>query len=174
MKLSGLQHVIKAAQALAEGCGIIVLGSASLLASYPFLGDENGLLVSTFDADILPDPFDELTAVMLDEALGDGRAFYQVHGYHADVLRDSIRETLPRDWHHRLIPVPGLDNAFALEPHDLAAVKTLVARSKDLELIRQLLKLSLIHLELIEQRIRLLPLPVEALPRVLSNFRSLT
>lgn len=32
---------------------------------------------------------------MLDEALGENRAYYLRHGYHADILRSSILETLP-------------------------------------------------------------------------------
>ena len=69
MNLLALQHVVRSAQALAEGKKIIVLGSASLLASFPELGAPDGPLASTYDADILTDPFDELTAVMLNEAL---------------------------------------------------------------------------------------------------------
>jgi len=102
MTLSALQHLIRSAQALAEERSVLVLGSASLLASFPDLGDPQGPLASTFDADICPEPFDELTAIMLDEALGEDRAYYRIHGYHADILRDSILETLPAGWRERL------------------------------------------------------------------------
>lgn len=68
---------------------------------------------------------------MLDEALGETRAYYLRHGYHADILRDSILETLPSGWRDRLVPIPGCDAAHALDPHDLAAVKLLVGRPKD-------------------------------------------
>lgn len=61
MTLSSLQHIIRAAQALAEDRGILVLGSASLLASFPELGDGESPLAATYDADLCPDPFDELT-----------------------------------------------------------------------------------------------------------------
>ena len=133
MNLLALQHVVRSAQALAEGKKIIVLGSASLLASFPELGAPDGPLASTYDADILTDPFDELTAVMLNEALGENRAYYRIHGYHADILRDSILETLPEGWRERLVTVPSMENAFALSPNDLAAVKLLVGRPKDLD-----------------------------------------
>lgn len=171
MNLSALQHVIRSAQALAEDKTIIVLGSASLLASFPSLGSPTDPLASTFDADILPDPFDELTAEMLHEALGENRAYYRIHGYHADVLRDSIRGTLPTGWLERLVPIPEMTSAFALDPYDLAAVKILVARPKDLDLIRYLNGKSLLESALIEERIHKLPIPVESLPRVLANFR---
>ncbi len=61
MTLAALQHLLRAAQALAEDRLLLVLGSASLLASHPSLGDADAPLASTYDADLLPEPFDELT-----------------------------------------------------------------------------------------------------------------
>ena len=173
MNLSALQHVIRSAQTLAEGKTIIVLGSASLLASFPELGAPDGPLSTTYDADILADPFDELTAVMLHEALGENRAYYQIHGYHADVLRDSILETLPGGWRERLVMIPGSENAFALSPNDLAAVKLLVGRTKDLDLIRVLHGNRQIEKDSVEALLHKLPIQVEAMPRVLSHFKSI-
>jgi hypothetical protein len=172
MNLAALQHLIRSAHALAEEVPLLVLGSASLLASFPELGDPHGPLASTYDADLCPDPFDELTAVMLDEALGENRAYFRIHGYHADILRDSILETLPTGWRDRLIPVPETEAAHALDPHDLAAVKLLVARPKDLALIRELHSAGQLRQEIVRERIKLLPIPVELLPRLLDSFRS--
>lgn len=172
MNLEALQHVIRAAQALAEDKVIIVLGSASLLAHFPELGNPGEPLATTYDADILVDPFDELTSVMLHEALGEDRAYYRIHGYHADVLRESILDTLPVGWRDRLSIVPGTDFAFALDPHDLAAVKLLVGRPKDIELIGALRDASHLLRETVLVRIEALPLPVQSMPRVLANFRS--
>jgi hypothetical protein len=56
MNLSALQHLIRAAQALAENQSLIVLGSSSLLASFPELGKNQGPLTTTFDADLYPVP----------------------------------------------------------------------------------------------------------------------
>ena len=50
-------------------------GSASLLVSFPELGDPGSPLSTTYDADLCPEPFDELTGVMLDEALGENHQF---------------------------------------------------------------------------------------------------
>lgn len=173
MTLTALQHLIRSAQALAEDRSLLVLGSASLLASFPDLGDPRGPLASTFDADLCPDPFDELTATMLDEALGENRAYYRIHGYHADILRDSILETLPAGWRQRLVPVPETRFAFALDPHDLAAVKLLVGRPKDLALIQELQSAALLQPEVVRERIDFLDIPVERIPRILSSFGSI-
>ncbi|MES2661245.1 MAG: hypothetical protein V4689_21680 [Verrucomicrobiota bacterium] len=170
MTLAALQHLIRSAQALTEDHPILVLGSSSLLASFPDLGEPAGLLASTYDADLCPDPFDELTAIMLDEALGENRAYFRIHGYHADILRDSILETLPVGWRERLVPVPEISLASALDPHDLAAVKFLVGRLKDLHLVSQLHSAGLLQPEIVRERIGMLDLPVERRPRLLSEF----
>lgn len=174
MTLASLQHLLRAAHALAEDRTFIVLGSASLLPTYPALGDPGAPLASTYDADLCPQPFDELTGAMLEEALGENHAYHTRHGYHADILRDSIFETLPTGWRDRLVPVPGSPSAHALDPYDLAAVKLLVARPKDLALLRSLLVTHRLDPQTLRARINLLPLPVEALPRVLTHFQSLT
>lgn len=171
MTLTALQHLIRAAQALAEGCPLLVLGSASLLASFPELGDPEGPLASTYDADLCPDPFDELTAVMLDEALGENRAYFRIHGYHADILRDSILETLPAGWRSRLVAVPDTLRAHALEPSDLAAVKLAVGRPKDLGLLRTLRSAGLLMPLAVRERVNLLDPGVERIPRIHANYR---
>ncbi|HSP42882.1 MAG TPA: hypothetical protein VLO11_08430, partial [Luteolibacter sp.] len=65
MTLAALQHLIRAAAALAEDRRFLVLGSASLLSSFPELGEASAPLASTYDADLLPEPFDELTPRVL-------------------------------------------------------------------------------------------------------------
>jgi len=139
MNLTALQHLVGAASALADDCRLVVIGSASLLASFPDLGRDDGPLAQTFDADLCPEPFDETTALMLDQALGESKAFHLRHGYHADIVRPTIFETLPQGWHERLVPVPCVEKALALDPVDLVAVKVLVGRPKDLCLVRLLI-----------------------------------
>ncbi len=171
MTLAALQHLLRAAQALAEDRRFLVLGSASLLASFPDLGGPEAPLASTYDADLCPDPFDELTGVMLEEALGEDRAYYRRHGYHADILRDSIFETLPPGWRERLVPVPGTENAFALHPHDLAAVKLLVGRPKDLSLVQALNEAGCVQAEEVRKRLDSIPKADRDLVRCGRNFR---
>lgn len=173
MTLHSLQHLLRAASALAEDRTFLVLGSASILVHFPDLGRDNAPLASTYDADLCPQPFDELTGLMLQEALGEDRAYHRRHGYHADILRDSILDTLPQGWRDRIVPVPGCPQAGALDMHDLAAVKLLVARPKDLALLRTLIKEALLDPQIIGQRLELLPIPVETKPRVQASFRSL-
>lgn len=171
MTLSALQHLVRSAAALASDRHFLVLGSASLLASFPELGNVGSPLASTYDADLCPEPFDELTGTMLDEALGENRAYFRRHGYHADILKDTILDTLPAGWRDRLVPIPDCPAALALDPCDLAAIKLLVGRPKDLVLVSSLHSAGLIESEAVRIRLDLLPIPVELTPRLLANFK---
>ena len=157
MNLDSLQHLVRSVRTLAEDRRVIVLGSASLLASFPELGDGSEPLAATYDADLCPLPFDEATALMIHESLGESGAFHLRHGYHVDVLRDSVFETLPPGWKERLVEVPGCDGAMALDPHDLAATKLLVGRHKDIALVHHLATTGRLSRILVEQRLDAIP-----------------
>ncbi len=171
MTFPALQHLVRAARALAEDRAILVLGSATLLALFPELGNTESPLAATYGANLCPDPFDELTGNTPDEVLDENRAYYLRHGYHADILRNSILQTLPMGWRMRLIPVPGCDAAHALEPHDLAAVKLLVGRPKDLNLLVYLQNFGLIDAKAVYFGSDLLDIPAERVSRLPANFR---
>jgi hypothetical protein len=144
MTLTALQHLLRAAQALAEDRTFLVFGSAALLVRHPDLG--------------------------LDEALGENRAYFRRHGYHADVLRDSILSTLPRGWRERLLSIPTTA-ALALDECDVAAVKLWVGPAKDLALVRFLVQSGTIDPGTLRRRIEELPISIEKLPRVLANLK---
>jgi len=99
----------------------------------------------SLDADLLLEPVDQALADQLKEAIGHESLFEQRHGYYADILRPIIAEALPAGWESRLHPVAGYDNVFALDVYDLALVKLMVGRQKDLELLRALLKLGILE-----------------------------
>lgn len=172
MTLAALQHLIRAASALAEDRNFLVLGSASLLASHPDLGEPTSILASTYDADLCPEPFDELTGEMLEEALGEDRSYNRRHGYHADVLRSSILDTLPPGWRERLVQVPDCPAAMALHPHDLAAVKLLIGRPKDLSLVTKLHGAGILDRKEVRSLIDAFQISVELKPRLLANFQT--
>lgn len=173
MTLASLQHLLRAAFALAEDRTFLIFGSASLLASFPELGEPHAPLASTFDADLYPQPFDELTGTMLEQALGESQSYHLRHGYHADILRSSITQTLPHGWEDRLIPVPDCPNAHALDPYDLAAVKLVVGRPKDMMLVKQMLQMKKLEYAVLRERLDLLPISVECFPRVNARLLAL-
>ncbi|MDF1740330.1 MAG: hypothetical protein P1U86_14310 [Verrucomicrobiales bacterium] len=171
MNLEGLRHLSRSARILADDCSIVVLGSASLLCTFPNLGDPDQPLENTFDADLCPEPFDETTGRMLNEALGESNSFHLRHGYHADILRPEIFETLPNGWRERLVPVPSCEETFGLDPHDLAATKILVGRDKDKALVGWLWRNKLIDSELVEERLRTISKSEKAIIRSSKTFR---
>ena len=118
-----LEHLAKSALVLSQNEKIFVLGSSSILASFPELG-EAGMLDNTFDADLLLEPVDKGIFDLLRESIGEGR----------------------------LVSVAGFENVFALQPLDLAAVKVVVGREKDLALVRRLLELGKIGVAELRER----------------------
>jgi hypothetical protein len=61
-------------------------------------------------------------------------------------LTPQIVETLPAGWDSRLVSVPGSNRAQALDRYDLALVKLVLGREKDLNLLRALLQRELLTL----------------------------
>lgn len=80
------------------------------------------------------------------------------NGYYADILRPAIAKTLPAGWESRLHPVAGYDNVFALDPYDLAVVKLMVGREKDLDLLRAMLRLKIVEPARLRQHYQQTPL----------------
>jgi hypothetical protein len=142
MRFRSLTHLLEELRSLEGTRKIVVLGSSSLLVFHPELGESGGPLDLTYDADFLLQPVDRDLALSLGSVLGANKAFHLQFGYHADILHPSIVETLPPGWEGRVVAVLGFENVFALEPLDLAAVKLVVGREKDLALVRRLLELG--------------------------------
>lgn len=151
-------HLIEVLQAVARPNAIRILGSSSLLPEHPELGEKGCLLELTTDADFLLDPSNEAIAESLLLATGKDSAFMAQFGYYADILRPTIGEAIPAGWESRLHPVAGYTNVFALDIYDLALVKLMVGREKDLGLLRGLLQMNLIEPTKLRQHYQNCPL----------------
>ncbi len=173
MRVHALNHLVESARVLGQSRKVIVLGSASLLVSFPELG-EQGLLEKTYDGDLLLDPINKEIAAFLTEAIGRESLFQAQQGYHADILHPTIVDSLPPGWEVRLVRMEGMGNVFALDPCDLAAVKLVVGREKDLTLVRGLLQLGKIHIEPLRERFHSMPLGERELFRAGANLASLS
>lgn len=145
MQLQSLKHLLDVIRAIAAPDKIYLFGSASLLARHPKLGEPGQPLALTQDGDFLLEPIDDAMASVLQEAVGKEAFFMERFGYYADILRPGFTETLPAGWESRLHPMPGYDNVFALDPYDLAVVKLMVGRAKDLGLLRAMLRLGIVE-----------------------------
>ncbi|WP_193210984.1 DUF6036 family nucleotidyltransferase [Luteolibacter marinus] len=154
MRLDSLKHLARVAESLVEAERIVVFGSASLLATFPELGDDhNGPLSNTFDADFVLEPWSEESGQLLHETLGEEEAFHIRYGYYADIIRPIAFEQFPEGWENRLVPVPGVERAFCLEPHDMAAAKCQAGRPKDIDLLALLFAKKLLDPTLVKERL---------------------
>jgi len=154
MRLDALKHLARAVLTTAEVEKIVIFGSASLLPLFPELGDDHGGPLSrTFDADMIPLPFSEDVGMMLHKTFGESRAFHLHFGYYADIVRPEISDMFPQGWEERLIPVPDVERAFCIEPHDMAAAKCQAGRPKDIELLALLISSGRIDPEVVTERL---------------------
>ncbi len=172
MRFLSLIHLLEATLALSRPDRIYLLGSASLLASFPELGDLPSPLENTYDAHILLDPISKVMAALLGEAIGIRSLFRQTHGYHADILLPSVTDPFPPGWKDRLVPLDGFANVWAIDPHDLGMVKLCVGREKDVELVRALLEMKKLDCAKLRERFAILPLGEKELFRAGRNLGS--
>ncbi len=123
MRLRSLKQLLDIVKAMARPRQITVLGSSSLLAGNPDLGEKGRPLELSLDADMLVEPCDSGQAAVLHEAIGEGSLFHREYGVYADFMRPDIVETFPVGWEKRCV-VLGRDRSVrCLNPIDLAIVK---------------------------------------------------
>jgi hypothetical protein len=173
MRLPALKHLVQAIHALSKSNRICVLGSSALLGTFPELGDQGGPLELSFDADLLVEPCDEEMAAMIHEAVGEGSLFARREGYHADIMRPNIVETLPPGWESRLVRLDESANALALSPEDLIVAKMRVGRAKDMDLCRAMIDRSLITPAILRARLDATPMPESEVVTVYQRLNSL-
>lgn len=123
MRLRSLKHMAMAALHLTRSERIIVVGSASLMATFGEMGEPGQLLENTLDADLVLDPDDQELVNLVHDAMGPKEPFYDRFGYHVDVLRAEFGDSLPPGWKDRLVPLADCPGVVCLEPHDLAVAK---------------------------------------------------
>lgn len=158
MHIRSLKHLLEVVRALVHPERVTVLGSSSLLARDPSLGDHGQPLELSLDADLLVEPPDSGQAAVLHEAVGEGSLFHREYGVYADLLRPEIEETLPPGWRERCATLEGTPDVRCLDPYDLALAKLALGREKDLELLRGLLRRGVIEINLLRERYQNTPM----------------
>jgi hypothetical protein len=125
MRRADLEHVIRAAAAIADD-DIVVIGSQAILGGLPSAPDA---LLWSQEADVYPRSHPE-RAEAIDGALGDGSQFQTAFGYYAHGVGPETAKA-PARWEQRLVPVrvaraPGdetLVTGWCMEPHDVVLAK---------------------------------------------------
>jgi hypothetical protein len=159
LRRAELEHVLRAAAAVAEDEEIIVVGSQAILGQFP--DAPTSLLVSR-EADVYPrnhpDRSDEI-----DGSLGDGSYFDSTYGYYAHAVGPETA-TVPAGWEQRLVPISNANTGGAtgwcLEIHDLLLSKCVAGRERDWEFVGEALRHGLAGPEELQRRVSDLPLSV--------------
>lgn len=131
MDLTALTHLLVSVQTAAQGKRIILFGSSSLFGSFP--NDDPHMIgvAVTQDADFFIEPDDASLRETLDEAFGEDQAYHAATGHFGDFVDLRLSNSFPEGWRSRLVPMPGFENIFALEPVDMAVTKVAAtARSR--------------------------------------------
>ncbi len=165
MTRAQLEHIIRAAGAIADTQDLVVIGSQSVLGQFPEAPGE--FLVSS-EADVFPlnDPG---RSELIDGSICEGSPFQREFGYYAHGV-DETTAILPAGWRDRLILVAGENTRFVrgwcLEIHDLAIAKYAAGREKDLDFTKALARHAMVSREMLEQRLAVTPLDTDQQIRV--------
>lgn len=149
MKRSEVDHVLRAAAAIAQEHSFVVVGSQAILLPFPDAPAE--LLVSR-ELDLYPAMAPE-KADLIDGAIGALSSFDETFGYHADGVGPESA-VLPADWQARSqLFYLGDITVICPEVHDLAVSKCAAMRDKDADFVRGLLRHHMISGPELLQRI---------------------
>ncbi len=149
MKRSEVEHVLRAAAAIAQENSFVVVGSQAILMAFPHAPDE--LRVSR-ELDLYPALHPE-KADLIDGAIGAMSSFDETFGYHADGVGPETA-VMPSDWRSReQLHYVGDVTVICPEVHDLAVSKCVAGRDKDADFVRALLKHRMIELPTLLERI---------------------
>jgi hypothetical protein len=181
MRRQDLEHVIRAAAAVADDDEIVVIGSQAILGRVPEAPDA---LLWSQEADVYPRHHPE-RAEAVDRALGDGSQFHAAFGYYAHGVGPETAKA-PSGWERRLVPmrVPRgprdetLVTGWCMEPHDVVLAKCVAGRDRDWEFAREAIRHGVVELDELLRRVDELPLPrrqrerIDRLLRTVSSRRS--
>jgi hypothetical protein len=160
MKRSELEHLLRAAGAIADDTEIVVIGSQAILGQFP---DAPAKLLVSSEADLFPLHRPEL-ADLIDGSIGEGSQFHELFGYYAQGVSERTA-TLPKGWQSRLVRIANPNtrgvSGLCLEVNDLAISKYVAGREKDLEFTRELAKQGMTDSSVLLGRVGQTDLPPE-------------
>ncbi|QYU66572.1 hypothetical protein J4558_16520 [Leptolyngbya sp. 15MV] len=155
LKRAGVNHMLRAAAAIAEHDRFVLIGSGSAIATQKNLPLDM-MLTSEIDiyADGVTEP--ESLSELLAAVIGRDSMFHRTFHYYVDGVSPTTA-TLPDGWRDRLIPyttpeAPGV-TALCLEIHDLAVAKLCAGREKDIVWLRAGLNAGLVKRAILAERL---------------------
>jgi hypothetical protein len=139
-----LEHVIRAAAAIADDPEIIVIGSQAIHGQVP---NPPALTLMSMEADIYPRNRPE-RADLLEGAIGELSAFHDLYGYYAQGVSPTTA-ILPAGWQDRLAVLhnanTGSGTGLCLSLPDLLLSKYAAGREKDIAFNRAVIQHGLVN-----------------------------
>lgn len=152
MNRRALEHILRAAAAVADARDIVVIGSQAILGQFPDAPDS---LLASVEADVYPRDAPERSD-LIDGAIGELSVFHETFGYYAHGVDESTA-VLPADWKTRLVRVDNANTSGAvgwcLDAHDLAVSKLVAGRDRDARFVRVLLDEGMVQAGLLRERL---------------------
>lgn len=169
MRRDQLEHAIRTACQIIDVPEIIIVGSQAILGTY---GEEELPAAATMsvEVDVLPmadsDDETEHLADVIEGVAGELSQFEAVHGFSIDGV-DRRTSALPEGWRDRLVRLQNANTAapggglrftgWCVDKHDLCVAKLCALREKDQNFVAALLDARLVHAEVVEERLALVP-----------------
>lgn len=155
MNRESLHRIIRAAATMLNEEAVVVIGSQSILASFPEFILPSAAMLSA-EADLLPfDDDDEAKADQLDGLLGETSHFYEKYGVFADGV-SPWTAILPEGWDERLVciedPQSGLVG-LCLNPQDLCVTKAIAGRTKDIRFLTAVFDAALVDPDKVAEKL---------------------
>ena len=175
MTRAELAHILRAAAKIAGDPDILVIGSRSILGSYPeHLLPEPVWMSMEADIAFLDDP-DAHKADLVDGAIGELSSFHEMYTYYAQGVEVSTA-LLPDGWRDRVVPFVATSaepaSALCLDPHDLVVSKLAAMREKDRVFATELVRAGLVSLETLQSRTAVLSSATALQRRAVSDWLS--
>lgn len=165
-----LEHAIRASGAISGDRELYVVGSQSILGSFPQAPAE---LLRSNEVDIAPKNLPEMEE-LIEGSIGELSPFHSTFGFYVDgITIEAI--ALPEGWKDRVVPVENPNTngyrGLCLDPTDLAVTKLVAQREKDVEFIEVLLRERMVFAA--DIRVRLVTVPGLASEIIAAGLRLL-
>jgi hypothetical protein len=149
VKRSEVEHVLRAAAAIAQEQSFVVVGSQAVLFPFPHAPQE---LIASRELDLYP-ALNPEKSDLIEGAIGAMSSFHETFGYHADGVSPETA-VMPADWmQFAQLYYVGDVTAICPDIHDLAVSKCVAARDKDAEFVRALLHHGMVDPAKLQARI---------------------
>ncbi len=148
-----LEHLIRAAAAIAADDAIVVIGSQAILGQFPNAPEPMRVSV---EADLFPLHHPE-RAGLIEGSIGELSPFHETFGYYAEGVAEETA-VLPPGWRERLVEIRNENTrgvrGLCLEVHDLLVAKVIAGREKDIAFLREAARHQMADPEELLRRLR--------------------